>query len=995
MKHVFSFLLLLASAPLLHGEGMLGVATADGATIWAVGPAGRVLRSADGGVTWGSQVLDSVTLRGAVVTGSLVLAAGDGGRLHRSTDWGTGWSAVVLNGGLPLHALCVAPGSVIWAAGEGGGLLSSADGGATWTPRVSGTAQTLTSLWFSDSLTGYAAGAAGTLRRTADGGATWSDAAGAGWTSDLSAVRGAGGAVLVTGTGGFAAKSTTGGLTWSLLPFTTDSRADVTALHVFTADSAVFALGGGSLWTTGNGGAGFTWGRHQLHGSVHDVVFHDPQHGWAVSGLTDAVLRTSDGGATWLLPAGTTVTYSWSRRLVENSSIGNTFVIAPWNPRHVYVAMGDSIYRSTDRGETWTYRSRITSGPGATHSFYISPKDSNLWVVAHTGGGDAIKRSTNGGATWTVTLARNFTSYGMPLEMDPAHPDTLLFAPDGTGSGGSDANGILYRSTDFGLTWDTLAATSFRSPCDVVIVPDSSSLVYVGDGITGSGRGKFWRSEDAGETWKLVDSVSGSEIPTVTMSRLRRNEAVHTSWGSGGVRKTTDFASSFTQIATTSSAWGVDVAKDDPEVIMFGVYGGGITYLSTNGGSSFPAGQQASLTGSNYAILAYDRATFLAQQSGGVYKLRVAYSVPLSTVQTLAMLAPNGGESWAYGSVHPITWTAGNITAVKLEYAVAPGGPWQTITPSTPAGAGSFAWMIPDAATTQARVRVSDAGDSSPVDSSDAPFTITVPALAMLPGTLDFDTVQAGGTRTDTVRITNTGTGPLVITSVTGGSGVFTPGRTSFTVPAGGSDTLSVRFAPVASGLVLDTLLIRNTSPAGTVSLPVSGVGVVTGPMTVGIPMEAGWNMVSLPVLPADVRTATVFPQAASGAFGYSGTAGYMPEDSLEAGPGYWLKFDSTLTAAVTGMPVTAETVQVAAGWNMVGAIAAPVDTAQIIQAPPGIIVSSYFGYGAGYTGASVLEPGKGYWVKAAAEGVLILQTGVVQRPTGLKMEDGRLKIEE
>jgi hypothetical protein len=727
------------------------------------------------------------------------------------------------------------------------------------------------------------------------------------------------------------------------------------------------------MWKTANGGTGFTWGRHQMHGPITDVAFHDGGHGWAVSSATNAVLRTTDGGSTWSLPPGTTVAYSWSRRLVENSSIGNTFVIAPWNSELLYVALGDSIYRSSDRGESWTYRARITPGPGSTHSFFISPKDSNLWVAAHTGGGDAVKRSTNGGATWTTTLTRNFTSYGMPLEMDPNHPDTLLFAVDGTGSGGSDANGILYISTDFGLTWDTLAATNFRSPCDIVVVPDSNGLVYIGDGITGSGRGKFWRSEDSGVTWMLIDSVSGSEIPTVAMSRLKRNETFHTAWGSGGVRKTTDFAKTWTQVATTSSAWGVDVARDDPDAVMFGVYGGGVTYLSTDGGATFPSGMQASLSGSNYAILGYDRGTFLAQQSGGVYKLRVTYTVPISNVQALSVTAPNGGESWAYGTVHAVTWSAANVSAVRIEYAVTPGGPWQTIVASSPASAGTFAWTIPDAPTSQARVRISDAGDSSPLDSSDAVFSITVPAIAMTPGALAFDSVEAGASRMDTVRITNAGTGALVVTSAAGSSGFFTPGRSSFVIPAGASDTLSVTFSPVSPGQVQDTILILTNAPGSPALLPLSGLGVLSGPLTVGVSVETGWNMLSLPVAPADSRATAVFPSATSAAFTFSGPAGYLPQDSLEGGRGYWLKFDSTFSPAVTGMPILAETVQVEAGWNMIGAVVAPVDTGDVVQVPPGIISSSYFAYAAGYAAAAQLEPGRAYWVKADAPGELIL----------------------
>jgi hypothetical protein len=178
--------------------------------------------------------------------------------------------------------------------------------------------------------------------------------------------------------------------------------------------------------------------------------------------------------------------------------------VNPWNKNIIYVVMGNTIYISGNRGDSWGSTATIPSG-GSTWSFYVSPKDTNVWIAATSGGPDStgkgVRRSTNRGVTWTTKLRRNFTSYGMPLEMDPDHPDTVIFAAEGTGSG---PDGILYMSTDFGGTWDTLAQTSFRSPCDIVIVPGNTNLWYVGDGTTGSGQAQMWRSTNYGHDWTSI-----------------------------------------------------------------------------------------------------------------------------------------------------------------------------------------------------------------------------------------------------------------------------------------------------------------------------------------------------------------------------------------------------------------------------------------------------------------------------------------------------------
>ena len=63
--------------------------------------------------------------------------------------------------------------------------------------------------------------------------------------------------------------------------------------------------------------------------------------------------------------------------------------------------------------------------------------------------------------------------------------------------------------------------------------------------------------------------------------------------------------------------------------------------------------------------------------------------------------SPNGGESWVAGSTQAITWTASNVTNVKLEYTT-DGSTWSIISASTPASAGSYTWVVPATATTAA-----------------------------------------------------------------------------------------------------------------------------------------------------------------------------------------------------------------------------------------------------------------------------------------------------
>jgi hypothetical protein len=142
--------------------------------------------------------------------------------------------------------------------------------------------------------------------------------------------------------------------------------------------------------------------------------------------------------------------------------------------------------------------------------------------------------------------------------------------------------------------------------------------------------------------------------------------------------------------------------------------------------------------------------------------------------------------------------------------------------------------------------------------------------------------------------------------------------------------------------------------------------------VNVPVSINGRWNMVSVPVHAADTRKSILFPSAVSHAFTFRGN-GYVEEDSLQVGRGYWLKFPAAETVAVTGVPIRVKEIPVHTGWNMVGAIASPTAVTDVTTDPPNIISSQFFGYRSGYKVADTLFPGRGYWVKVSQAGTLIL----------------------
>src|SRR5439155_6398730 len=140
---------------------------------------------------------------------------------------------------------------------------------------------------------------------------------------------------------------------------------------------------------------------------------------------------------------------------------------------------------------------------------------------------------------------------------------------------------------------------------------DSDLVIQVGDGVQGMGPGRILRSVDGGQSFDVrwTNPGNGSEVPVLATSRLRNATSFATNWGSGGVVRSGDYGLTWPVIATTTTAWGVDVARDDPNMVVYGTFSSGQCHLSLDGGGSFST---IALPGQNYSFLARDRGLVLA-----------------------------------------------------------------------------------------------------------------------------------------------------------------------------------------------------------------------------------------------------------------------------------------------------------------------------------------------------------------------------------------------
>lgn len=272
---------------------------------------------------------------------------------------------------------------------------------------------------------------------------------------------------------------------------------------------------------------------------------------------------------------------------------------------------------------------------GGTESIAIDPVDSNRIYLAQ---GDYTEWwAPNGAILRSEDFGRSFKRVNLPIQLganepgrysgerlavDPQHHNIVYF--------GSRNNG-LWRSTDFGATWNPLTTFPVTGPTGgvgvifIVFQPNNtkakSETIYAGVSDTTTG---LYSSTDGGTTWQAVAGQPTGFYPT--HQALSPDGNLYVTYGdgtgadgmggqrigNGAVWKYNTLSGAWTNITplgpwwTPNIWWGfgaVAVDRQNPNIIMVSTldrwWPGDEVYRSTDGGTSWlalgsePAGSEA------------------------------------------------------------------------------------------------------------------------------------------------------------------------------------------------------------------------------------------------------------------------------------------------------------------------------------------------------------------------------------------------------------------
>ena len=492
------------------------------------------------------------------------------------------------------------------------------------------------------------------------------------------------------------------------------------------------------------------------------------------------MITSPNGGETWA--AGSTHTISWTYTgdpgylKIDLLKGGSTSTLTSYASKGSN-GSGSYTWRISSNQSSGSYQIRITSRTNGS----LSDTSDDPFTITGPPPPSVSLSSPNGGETWaagsTHTISWTYTGDPGYLKIDllkGGSTSTLTsYASKGSNGSGSYTWRISSNqssgSYQIRITSRTNGSLSDTSDDPFTITgppPPSVSLSSPNGGETwaaGSTHTISWTyTGDPG--YLKIDLLKGGSTSTLTSYASKGSN------GSGSYtwRISSNQSSGSYQIRITSRTNGsLSDTSDDPFTIT-GPPPPSVSLSSPNGGETWAAGSTHTISwtytgdpgylkidllkgGSTSTLTSYASKgsngsgsytwRISSNQSSGSYQIRItsrtngslsdtsddSFTITGPPPPSVSLSSPNGGETWAAGSTHTISWTyTGDPRYIRI--VLLNGGSASTITSYAykgSSGSGSYTWRIPSSQSSGSyKIRIISFSDASISDTSDDFFTI-------------------------------------------------------------------------------------------------------------------------------------------------------------------------------------------------------------------------------------------------------------------------------
>jgi photosystem II stability/assembly factor-like uncharacterized protein len=303
--------------------------------------------------------------------------------------------------------------------------------------------------------------------------------------------------------------TTNDGLTWSSQGSQSQAAGvDLYDIHGLDQNTA-WAVGGilkgyGLILHTTDGGT--TWNRQGTASDVpaarlYAVHAVDQSTIW-VAGEGSSLIRSSDGGTTWTKVDLSAYPLSTFYAI---TSFGNSIWVAGMTTDSLTGEETGMILYSPNSGTTW-----MRQGEGMLRPGFFSDISAGNDSVVYVSGTNSVFKSTDGGNTWQNVLSFSNRTINGICAVDVQN----IWAV-------GDRDGI-FHSTTGGGQWDTINPSLTGYRVMGVTVADVNRIWIVGTPNSGSGTGNILYSRNAGDTWFIENSPVEAGFRRVSFASARR-----------------------------------------------------------------------------------------------------------------------------------------------------------------------------------------------------------------------------------------------------------------------------------------------------------------------------------------------------------------------------------------------------------------------------------------------------------------------------------------
>ena len=699
----------------------------DGKTLWAAAANGGVWKSTNRGDSW-RPVMDfenSASTGGLAVdpsnpnviyvgTGEPVSANGDtynGAGIYKSEDGGESWKPLGLTNVGSVSSILVHPTDsrtlIVSGLRNNGGLYRSVDGGITW--------QRTSDIQISDLSMNPANPneiLIGTLTRgvfrSTDGGRTVVEANNGialGSTKGRSAVSFA---PSNPQTAYVSIEETVGNLDVARVYKTTDRGASWTKVYdsqgtgmnyfsnsvqvqgyydnviaVHPTDEGIVLVGGVTMMRTANGGQNWSPTGGSVHADHHAMEFDPANPGVFYNGNDGGMYRSTNSGSTFTKTSvGLAITQfyamalDWSKDSLAYGGTQDNGTVMSSSVNSGDVMGGDGFYVVVDHRNSNILYAENPYGTGIT--MFINGNAYNAM------GGLTVDRN-NPDAGWSA-----------PLVMDPTNSSVMY--------NGRKKVWKTVTAGAPGIFWIAASPDVRGNVSAIGVSPVNSETVYAG-----SDQGTVLVSRNGGEDWEDISYGHGLPNRAVMDFVPSRSEAgtayvAYAGFYTAHIFKTTDYGQSWTDISNGLPDIPVNALAIHPtnerviyagtDIGVFITVDGGATWASYNNG--LPRSEVRDME-----VNEKSGSVWIATHGRSMWDIDLEETIE----ETPVINSPAGGEVWAGGTGHVISWNGFTGSSVRIDYSLDDGRTWNRL--KNFVGGNVMRWIVFDTSSIEARIRIS------------------------------------------------------------------------------------------------------------------------------------------------------------------------------------------------------------------------------------------------------------------------------------------------